>query len=84
VVRERNESDAAVVNCDLEREERRKLQSQVAVTFETDGENRGGVVSHQIFGVECAVAAEAGLAEKNGDDALTSSVPPGAPPGCSW
>jgi hypothetical protein len=44
VVRERNELDAAVVNCDLEREERRKVQSQVAVMFETDGESRGGVV----------------------------------------
>lgn len=72
MVRERNELDAEVVNCDLEREERRKVQSQVAVMFETDGESRDGVVLHQIFGVECAVAAEAGLAEKNGDDAGTN------------
>jgi hypothetical protein len=44
VVQERNEMDAEGVNCDLEREGRRKVQWEVAVTFGTDGESRGGVV----------------------------------------
>ncbi len=44
MVRERNELDAVVVNCDLERGERRKDQSQVVGMFGTDGESRDGVV----------------------------------------
>ena len=43
MVRERNEMDVEGVNCDLEREERRKVHWEVAVTFGTDGESRPAV-----------------------------------------
>jgi hypothetical protein len=44
VVRERNGKDAGVANCELECEERRKVQLKVAAMFGTDEVSRDDVI----------------------------------------